>query len=223
MEVFGIGPLEFLFIFIIILLVLGPKDIEKTARNLGKGLNRIYRSPNYQVIRKASEEIRNLPARLAAEAQLDELKEMTDFKEIEKDLTEAVKTINTAAADPLKAWVEETKKVEGEIKAEVRADIKAAGNGTALAEVKAASNGTAPAVENSIAPPLVAPAPVSPPSVLPPPVLPPAVAPPPVAPPPVAPPPAVTATTTPVATTTTTTLQPADPPTPVPPAPNRLA
>ena len=109
MEVLGIGPLEFLFIFIIILLVLGPKDIEKTARNLGKNLNRLYRSPSYQVIRKASEEIRNLPTRLAAEAQLEELKEMADFKDIEKDLNAAVKDINTAAADPMKAWVEEQK------------------------------------------------------------------------------------------------------------------
>ncbi len=114
MEVFGIGPLEFLFIFIIILLILGPKDIEKTARNLGKSLNKLYRSQSYQVIRKASEEIRNLPARLAAEAQLDELKEMAEFKEIQNDLNAAVKDINTAAADPMKAWVEEQKAADKE-------------------------------------------------------------------------------------------------------------
>ncbi len=209
MEFLGIGPLEFLLIFVIILLVLGPKDIEKTARNLGKGLNRIYRSPNYQVIRKASEEIRNLPARLAAEAQLDELKDLTDFKDLEKDLTDTVKEINTAAADPLKAWVEESKKVEGEIKAGVRADIKAAANGAAAPEVRPPSNGTPPApeVENSIAPPPATPPVASAP--------PPAVSPPPVMPPPVAP------TKTPVVNTPTT--PPADPPTPVPPAPNRLA
>ena len=112
MEILGIGPLEFLLIFVIILLVLGPRDIEKTARNLGKNLNKLYRSQNYQVIRKASEEIRNLPARLAAEAQLEELKEMADFKDLQQDLTETVKEINTAAVDPLKAWTEEHQRSE---------------------------------------------------------------------------------------------------------------
>ncbi len=152
MEVLGIGPLEFLFIFIIILLVLGPKDIEKTARNLGKNLNRLYRSPNYQVIRKASEEIRNLPARLAAEAQLDELKEMADFKDIEKDLNETVKTINTAANDPMKAWVEEKN----------AADKEALAPAATPATVSAPPP---PAPENSIAPPPAAQATAAPATV----------------------------------------------------------
>jgi Sec-independent protein translocase protein TatA len=126
MEILGIGPLEFLLIFVIILLVLGPRDIEKTARNLGKNLNKLYRSQNYQVIRKASEEIRNLPARLAAEAQLEELKEMADLKDIKEDLNATVKEINTAAADPLKAWTEEHQRTEAEIKAEVKATLPGA-------------------------------------------------------------------------------------------------
>jgi Sec-independent protein translocase protein TatA len=154
MEVFGIGPLEFLLIFVIVLLVLGPKDIEKTARNLGKSLNKLYRSQNYQVIRKASEEIRNLPARLAAEAQLDELKEMTDFKDLQQDLTDTVKEINTAATDPMKAWTEEHNQVEKEIKAEVKAEIKSASNGATTAnKPPAIVGGAPPVVENSIAPP----------------------------------------------------------------------
>ncbi|MCC7359104.1 MAG: twin-arginine translocase TatA/TatE family subunit [Anaerolineales bacterium] len=126
MEILGIGPLEFLLIFVIILLVLGPKDIEKTARNLGKNLNKLYRSQNYQVIRKASEEIRNLPARLAAEAQLEELKEMAEFKELKEDLNETVKEINTAATDPLRAWTEEHQRSEAEIMAEVKAGLPGA-------------------------------------------------------------------------------------------------
>ena len=40
MELFGIGPMEFIFILIIILLVIGPNDIQKFARNFGKFLNR---------------------------------------------------------------------------------------------------------------------------------------------------------------------------------------
>jgi Sec-independent protein translocase protein TatA len=154
MEIFGIGPLEFLLIFVIVLLVLGPKDIEKTARNLGKSLNKLYRSQNYQVIRKASEEIRNLPARLAAEAQLDELKEMAEFKDLQQDLKDTVKDINTAAADPMKAWTEEYQKSETEIKAEVKAEIKNAANGSQPpTHVPATVGGPPPVVGNTIAPP----------------------------------------------------------------------
>ncbi len=153
MEVLGIGPLEFLFIFIIILLVLGPKDIEKTARNLGKGLNRIYKSPNYQVIRKASEEIRNLPSRLAAEAQLDELKEMAEFKEIEKDLNEAVKTINAGANDPMKAWIEEKQAADSV--------PLTGGNGQPTPPARPAVT-PPPEPENSMAPPSVGQPPATP-------------------------------------------------------------
>jgi sec-independent protein translocase protein TatB len=101
MEVLGVGPLELIFILIIILLVAGPKDIANTARNLGKGLNRLYKSPNYQVIRRASQEIRNLPARLAREAQLEELEEL---KVAQKELQDAAQSIGDSTK-PFQAWV----------------------------------------------------------------------------------------------------------------------
>src|SRR5258708_30423068 len=104
MELFGIGPMEFVFILIIILLVVGPKDIEKFARNFGKILNRIYKSPGYNIVRQASDELRNLPARLAKEAQLDELKDMDELKQIKTDLQEANQTIRRADK-PFDAWV----------------------------------------------------------------------------------------------------------------------
>jgi Sec-independent protein translocase protein TatA len=106
MELFGIGPLELMFIFIIILLVIGPKDIEKTSRNLGKMINRVNRSPNFQVVRRASEELRNLPARLAREAQLDELKELTDLSDVKKELQETANTIGNLNK-PFDAWTKE--------------------------------------------------------------------------------------------------------------------
>jgi sec-independent protein translocase protein TatB len=108
MELFGIGPMELMFIFIIILLVIGPKDIEKTSRNLGKMINKVNRSPNFQVVRRASEELRNLPARLAREAQLDELKELTDLSDVKKELQETANTIGNLNK-PFEAWTKELK------------------------------------------------------------------------------------------------------------------
>jgi Sec-independent protein translocase protein TatA len=104
MEIFGIGPMELIFILIIILLVVGPNDIQKFARNFGKLLNRIYRSPSYNMVRQASDELRNLPARLAREAQLDELKDMDEFKQIKADLQDASNSLRRTDK-PFDAWV----------------------------------------------------------------------------------------------------------------------
>ena len=138
MELFGIGPLELMFIFIIILLVIGPKDIEKTSRNLGKMINKVNRSPNFQVVRKASEELRNLPARLAREAQLEELKELTDLSDVKKELQETANTIGSLNK-PFEAWTKE-----------IKPEDSAAPNTPPMA--------TAPADSSSAAPPAPPPA-----------------------------------------------------------------
>ena len=53
------------------------------------------------MIRKASEEFRNLPQRLAEEAHLEELQKMAEIPELKEGLT-----LNPPDK-PLKAWVEE--------------------------------------------------------------------------------------------------------------------
>jgi sec-independent protein translocase protein TatB len=72
MELLGIGPLELMFILLLALLVFGPKDIARMARSFGHFLNRLYRSENFRIIQRTSEELRHLPNRLAREAQLEE-------------------------------------------------------------------------------------------------------------------------------------------------------
>ena len=44
MELFGIGPLELLFILIIALIVLGPKDMVKAGRTLGRFMRQLMMS-----------------------------------------------------------------------------------------------------------------------------------------------------------------------------------
>lgn len=73
MEILGIGPLEALFIILIALIAVGPKDIGKAARSAGRLLNELYRSEAWQNLSEASRNIRALPNRLAREAALEEL------------------------------------------------------------------------------------------------------------------------------------------------------
>ncbi len=84
MEIFGIGPQELIFIVIIALLVLGPKDMQKAGKTIGKWLNNLVHSDGWKIFQTTSREIRNLPTTLMREANLDLGKE-------EKELREAMK------------------------------------------------------------------------------------------------------------------------------------
>jgi len=87
MNILGIGPLELLFIILIILLVLKPEDIGKMARSAGKALNRVYRSSEWRMVSRAARDLKNLPNRLMREAELEEL------NTIRKDLEETSRTL----------------------------------------------------------------------------------------------------------------------------------
>ncbi len=78
MEIFGIGPLELVFILLLVLVVLGPKDMQKTGKMLGRTLNKLVRSDTWKAITQTSKELRHLPTKLMREANLDELKDSVD-------------------------------------------------------------------------------------------------------------------------------------------------
>ena len=76
MNIFGIGPLEIVFVMIIGILVLGPDGMITAGRKMGKFLRSIIRSNWWQNIRKGVSEIQYLPQRLIREAELEELNEL---------------------------------------------------------------------------------------------------------------------------------------------------
>ncbi|MGB7539671.1 MAG: hypothetical protein WBM17_14110 [Anaerolineales bacterium] len=98
MEILGIGPLEFMVILMIALIIFSPKDLAKGGKEIGRFINRLYRSDAWKSMRQVSQEMQNLPSRLAREAQLDELKDLekdiqkaadtqlSEWKEMEKDM-----------------------------------------------------------------------------------------------------------------------------------------
>jgi Sec-independent protein translocase protein TatA len=72
MEILGIGPLELVFILLIALIVLGPKDMVKAGRTLGRFLRSVITSPTWKAVTQTSHELRRLPNRLIREAGLEE-------------------------------------------------------------------------------------------------------------------------------------------------------
>ena len=76
MEFLGVGPSELLFVVVIALIVLGPRDMEKAGRMIGKWLRRAVTSDGWKVFQETSSEIQTLPSRLMREAALDEIREI---------------------------------------------------------------------------------------------------------------------------------------------------
>jgi sec-independent protein translocase protein TatB len=83
MEIFGIGASELIFILIIALIVLGPKDMQKAGRTIGRWLNQLVRSDSWKVFQRTSAELRNLPRNLMREAN-------AEVTEMERDLRNAI-------------------------------------------------------------------------------------------------------------------------------------
>ena len=97
MEILGIGPSELVFIVIIALIVLGPRDMQKAGRMIGKWLRRIVTSDGWKLFQQTSREIQTLPNRLMREAALDEMKELQ--KDLQQPL-EGDRRVTTAGANP---------------------------------------------------------------------------------------------------------------------------
>jgi Sec-independent protein translocase protein TatA len=72
MEILGIGPLEFVFILLIALLVLGPTDMVKAGRTIGRFLRNLVMSPGWKSFQQASRDLRTLPNKLMRDAGLEE-------------------------------------------------------------------------------------------------------------------------------------------------------
>jgi len=93
MEILGIGAPELIFILIIALIVLGPKDMQKAGRTIGRWLNQLIRSDSWKVFQKTSAELRNLPRNLMREANME-------VAEMERDLRNAIDPRTGSASAP---------------------------------------------------------------------------------------------------------------------------
>jgi sec-independent protein translocase protein TatB len=99
MDFLGIGPLELIIVFIIILLILGPNEMVKTGKTIGEIVRKISRSDEWKGLNKISREIRTLPNRLAREAELDHLKEEIDLNKQISPIANEIKDSATVELD----------------------------------------------------------------------------------------------------------------------------
>jgi len=93
MEILGVGPSELIFIIIIALIVLGPKDMQKAGKTIGQYLNKLVRSDGWKAFQQTSRELRNLPTNLMREANMD-------LAEAEKDIRKSIDPRQFSSASP---------------------------------------------------------------------------------------------------------------------------
>jgi sec-independent protein translocase protein TatB len=128
MDILGIGPLELFFIILIALIVLGPKDMVKAGRTIGKNMRKIVTSENWRTIQQASNEIRTLPNRLMRDAGLDEIQK--DLKTTTDGLKASLpKDIDPLKSEPLKInlddWTKSPNTIAPQEKAQAAAPTEA--------------------------------------------------------------------------------------------------
>ena len=105
MEILGIGPMELFFIVILAIIILGPRDMAKAGRTVGKFLRDVVKSDYYKAFMTSSREIKNLPNRLMREANLED-----EIRELDKSL-------RAAASDPTTYSIRPPGKPEGPVEA----------------------------------------------------------------------------------------------------------
>jgi sec-independent protein translocase protein TatB len=86
MEFLGVGPSELIFIVIIALIILGPKDMQKAGKTIGKWMRSIVTSDGWKMFQQTSREIQTLPNRLMREAN-------EELNQIGKDINNTISPI----------------------------------------------------------------------------------------------------------------------------------
>ena len=105
MEILGIGMSELVFVVIIALIVLGPKDMQKAGRTIGKWMRDIVTSDGWRAFQKTSSELRKLPAQMMRDANEDLDKFKKDINNVNVDVNKAMqnkpqRSVSTKAPSP---------------------------------------------------------------------------------------------------------------------------
>ncbi len=98
MEILGVGPMEFLLVIVLALIILGPKDMAKAGRTLGRFLRKIAMSQEWQALRTFTKEMTDMPTKLMRDAQFDDISKDLNAQ-LKEPLEEINKTMQSAGAE----------------------------------------------------------------------------------------------------------------------------
>jgi sec-independent protein translocase protein TatB len=103
MDILGVGPMELFFVVILALIILGPKDMQKAGRSMGRWLNNLVRSDTWKMVRQASNKIKYLPNELMREAGMEDIKNAS--QDLNNEINNEINNkIPQELMDPFKSW-----------------------------------------------------------------------------------------------------------------------
>lgn len=111
MNILGIGPLELVLIAVIAVIVLGPKGMVSGAREAGKAIRKVVRSPIWREVVDTSREIRDFPRKIAREAGIEQ-----DLEDLRRSTRETAAELNRTHMPSIQPYVaaEKGKQTESE-------------------------------------------------------------------------------------------------------------
>lgn len=113
MKFFNLGLSEIIFILIIALIIFGPGNMVKTAKEAGAFIRKITKSPYWKEVWATRRELNELPKMLAKEAELDET-----IRDLNKESRDISSSVSSSVKDFLKEVEEPIKKADKELKNE---------------------------------------------------------------------------------------------------------
>ena len=103
MKVFNIGVGEILFIIILAVIIFGPENLVKSAREMGVFLRKVTKSPYWQEVWATRRDLEEIPRMLAKEANLKET-----LRELELDTKGVSSQVSGAVTDLINEVDEKT-------------------------------------------------------------------------------------------------------------------
>jgi Sec-independent protein translocase protein TatA len=92
MEILGIGVPELVFIVLIALILLGPKDMVAAGRMIASTYRKILLSPVWQVMRLTRDEFQQASTKLVRAAGLEDLKAMQkEVQDVTRDVAHQIR------------------------------------------------------------------------------------------------------------------------------------
>jgi sec-independent protein translocase protein TatB len=151
--IFNIGPLEFILIMLVAIIVLGPERMVSGARTFGRWIYKLVRSPTWRAIMTTSQEIRDLPNKIVRESGIEEtMKEMQSVgTDLNDEISQAVKDVNEEVSQAASAVSKEVSQAVKDVNAELKQTAEQANQAAAQASAEANQAIQPAAGENELA------------------------------------------------------------------------
>ncbi|MBP9676035.1 MAG: hypothetical protein KBD67_04780 [Anaerolineaceae bacterium] len=113
MKFLNLGLAEIILIVILALIVLGPGNMVKAARDAGAFIRRITKSPYWQEVWATRRELNEIPKILAREAKLEET-----IKDLDSETKGIRSSVSSTVTELIKEVEEPLKEVDADLKKE---------------------------------------------------------------------------------------------------------